>query len=94
MWWQQDRIRSSPRQGQLLRLAPGAILCVQGRTIEVEQRDVFETQHGRRVRYGCAGTDARSELWIQIEGTPTITWSSDGVEQNLSADDIEVWSEG
>ncbi|MDA1053992.1 MAG: hypothetical protein O3C40_26380 [Planctomycetota bacterium] len=93
-WWHQDRIRSSPREGKLLRLAPGAILCVHGRTIEVEQRDVFETDQGSILRFRCRDTDSHPELWIQVQPVPIIAWRCGDDEQYLSADDIEVWNEG
>ncbi|MEO8496092.1 MAG: hypothetical protein ABI614_13560 [Planctomycetota bacterium] len=93
-WWRQDRIRSSPREGQLLRLAPGAILCIAGCTVEVETRDVIETESGSIVRYCCRDADSHPELWISIRPVPSIVWSCGGKELDLATDDIEVWSEG
>lgn len=93
-WWRQDRIRSSPREGKLLRLAPGAILCIAGRTIEVESRDVIETGQGSILRYRCRDTDICPELWITLRPVPLIVWSCGGEELGLTVDDIEVWREG
>lgn len=93
-WWYRDRIRCSPREGKLLRLAPGAILCVAGRTIEVETRDVMEQNRGAILRYRCRDSDSRPELWVTFQAIPKIVWSCGGEEQHLAVDDIEVWSEG
>ena len=93
-WWYQDQIRCSPREGKLLRLVPGAIVCVSGNTLEVEMRDVVETAEGSVLRYRCRGDDLRSELWVTVAPVPIIVWRCDEVEDRLAADEIEVWSEG
>lgn len=93
-WWQKDRIRSSPREGKLLRLAPGAILCIAGKTIEVETRDVIESSEGSILRFRCRDADTHIELWITVQAVPIIAWSCGDEEFDLSVDDIEVWSEG
>ncbi len=93
-WWRQDRIRSSPREGKLLRLAPGAILYIAGRTVEVETRDVFETDQGSILRYRCRDMDSHPELWITVRPVSQIVWSCDGDELDLALDDLEIWSEG
>lgn len=93
-WWYRDRIRSSPCEGKLLRLAPGAILCVDGRTLEVQTRDVIETDAGSILRYRCRATDSHPELWVTVQAVPTIAWSCGDEERDLSVDDVEVWSEG
>ena len=60
-WWHRDRVRPSPREGKLLRLAPGAILCVAGRTIEVHRRDVIETDGGAILRVADQGPGIDAE---------------------------------
>lgn len=93
-WWQKDRIRSSPREGKLLRLAPGAILSIAGKTIEVETRDVIETSEGSILRFRCRDADTHSDLWVKVQAVPIIAWSCGGEERDLSVEDVEVWSEG
>ena len=93
-WWQKDRIRSSPSEGKLLRLASGAILSVNGTTIEVERRDVYETADGAVLRLHCRSNDAESDLWITGMGVPTIVWCCADTDHRLTTDDVEVWSEG
>ena len=93
-WWHRDRIRSSPREGKLLRLAPGAILCIAGKTIEVESRDVIETDEGSILRFRCRDADSHPELWITVQAIPIIAWSCGDDERDLAVDEIEVWSEG
>jgi len=93
-WWYRDQIRCSPREGKLLRLAPGAILCVSGSTMEVEARHVIDTAEGSVLKYRCRGEDTRSELWVTVAPVPNVVWCCDHDEVRLVADDIEVWSEG
>ncbi|MBC8351356.1 MAG: hypothetical protein H8E66_05185 [Planctomycetes bacterium] len=93
-WWYRDRIRSSPREGKLLRLSPGAVLCANGSTVEVQQRDVIETSQGSVLRYRCCGDDSPSELWVTFAPVPLIVWCCNRDEQRLAVDEIEVWSEG
>ena len=93
-WWRRDRIRSSPREGKLLRLAPGAILCIAGKAVEVEMRDVIETADGSVLRYRCRDTDSYPELWITLRPAPLIVWSCGDDAVDLAVEDIEVWSEG
>ena len=93
-WWYRDQIRSSPREGKLLRLAPGAILCVDGNTIEVLSREVIETTGGSILRYHCCGDKSHSELWVSVSQVPSAVWCCGGAEQRLVADEIEVWSVG
>ena len=62
--------------------------------VEVETRDVIETNDGSILRYRCRDSDTHPELWITLRPVPLIVWSSGGEELDLAADDIEVWSEG
>lgn len=93
-WWYRDQIRCSPREGKLLRLAPGAILCVSGITVEVETRDIIDTAEGSVLRYRCRGDGSRSELWVTVAPIQMVVWCRDEDEDRLAPDDIEVWSEG
>jgi hypothetical protein len=93
-WWYRDQIRSSPREGKLLRLAPGAILCVRGDTVEVESRDLIEAPEGAVLRYHCRGDDSRSELWVTAAPVSMIVWCHNECEERLTTDEVEVWSEG
>ncbi|HRX81492.1 MAG TPA: hypothetical protein P5307_20625 [Pirellulaceae bacterium] len=93
-WWYRDQIRSSPREGKLLRLAPGAILCVSGNTVEVETRDLVETPEGSVLRYRCRGDDCRPELWVTATPVSMVVWCRDECEERITEDEVEVWSEG
>lgn len=93
-WWQKDRIRSSPSAGKLLRLASGAILSINGTTVEVERRDTYETTDGAVLKLRCRSNDAESDLWVTGTGLPTIVWCCDQGETRLDPSEIEVWCEG
>ncbi len=93
-WWQVDRIRVSPREGQLLRLRPPCLLEVCSQPVEVRQRSVGQTQRGPYVVYHCVGEQGPCELWITPVGArygPRLRWIASGGERELSVDDVQVY---
>src|SRR5260221_14778876 len=52
-WWRTDRVRISPREGELLRLQPGCVLTVNGVPAEVRVRMVVHERDTRRGSYQC-----------------------------------------
>jgi hypothetical protein len=92
-WWRQDRIRSSPREGKLLRLVPGAVLSIDGRMLEVEQRDLMPTKASQLLRLRCRGVEGHSELWIHFDSDVELVWNCNGKETTISEDEVEVWCE-
>jgi hypothetical protein len=60
-WWAGDRIRASPRQGQLLCLGPGSILLLAGEPAQVLER---HTQ-GACVCYRCVTAAGECEIVVQ-----------------------------
>jgi hypothetical protein len=90
-WWRSDRIRTSPHEGRLLRVAAGSVLDIQGNRVEVRSRDVVETLYGPVVRYDCEGADSHCELWVSIQPVPMILCVEGEDEWELVADEVEVW---
>ena len=64
-WWSRDRIRSSPRQGRLLGLGPGAILVLAGEPARVLERRVDEAG----VVYVCTTAVGDREVLVRRDGT-------------------------
>jgi hypothetical protein len=91
-WWASDRIRISPREGRLLRLAPGALLGIEGEMLEVTQRTVHDLRSGPLVRYACRSADGDSELWVAALPELTIVWTRIGRDRRLRSDDLEIWA--
>lgn len=100
VWWQVDRVRSSPREGQLLRLPVGTVLCIAGELGEVLHRQATELAEGYLVCYTCRAHDGVWELRITVPhpvdaaASRAEVWirSRDGRQQRLAAHDIEIWS--
>lgn len=93
-WWQVDRVRISPREGQLLRLRPPCLIQVCSQPVEVQQRRVGQTPQGPYIVYHCRGEFGPSELWVSPVSAchgPRVRWIANGGEQGLSVDDIQVW---
>jgi hypothetical protein len=90
-WWNVDRIRVSPREGGLLRLVPGSIVCVAGTPLEITGRVVHGTSQGDWLQYRCSSTQADGDLWISTIPV-RIHWCQNGHECELTPDEIELWS--
>jgi len=91
-WWNKDRVRVSPREGRLLRVAVGSILFIEGERHQVLGRDTIDTSHGPVIRYQCESANAECELWVVATPIPTVLLVEDNDERELSNDDVEVWS--
>ncbi len=93
-WWQVDRIRVSPREGQLLRLRPPCLIQVCSQPLEVTRRRVHRTPRGPWVIYHCQGEFGPGELWVSPGGGrsgPRLRWITHRGERTLTEDDIQVW---
>lgn len=94
-WWRTDRIRISPREGELLRLIPGSVFSVFGVAAQVRTRCVIQADEGDIVQYECE-TDsglARLDVWLDHSpGDPRIQWSISGRSNTLHAQQIEVFA--
>ncbi len=92
-WWRIDRIRVSPRDGELLRLEPGSLLTVKGVPAEVRQKQSVDGPGGSRIRYECHAESGSARLEVRFvdEGSPLeIIWSASGKREALFAHQIEV----
>ena len=91
-WWSMDRIRVSPREGQLLRLGPGSVIIAGTDRWVVRGREVDPTSAGRLVRYRCGGDDSDVTLSaIGVEhGNGVLLTRSDG--RVFLAGEVEVFA--
>ncbi len=93
-WWRIDRIRSSPRDGELLRLSPGTIISVRSRLAEVVGRSVCQCDGGSSVVYQCRTADGEAVLSVRPLGSgryATLQWSENGSTEVLDEESIEVY---
>lgn len=93
-WWRRDRIRTSPREGEPLRVQPGDLLTVAGVTAEVTSRQVEELPNGTRIHLEC-GAAMAIDLELVAEGTITrMVWSAENTSRELTPADLEIWPRG
>jgi hypothetical protein len=93
-WWRSDRIRISPREGELLRLQPGSILMVNGIVAEIRSRAVIHASRGNGVHYECQTEHGSARLKVPFpdgEQRVDIIWSAAGRNQSLLECQIEVF---
>lgn len=93
-WWRTDRPRIARREGQLLRIAPPAIVRVNSELAEVLSRTAGQTVQGAYVVYDCrAGQEACQLRITPLAGhaASDIQWIRGGGQQSVTEDEIEVF---
>jgi hypothetical protein len=93
-WWRTDRVRISPREGELLRLRPGCVFTVHGVPAEVRARIVVPEFDRPRVSYECQTELGPASLEVDGpdgEGRSAIVWSRPGRREVLFEHQIEVF---
>lgn len=95
-WWRVDRIRVSPREGRLLRLAPPCYLEQGGELWLVESRAVGAGTTGSYVSYRCSTEGRQAVLTVTPArpGREQVQWIVNGACQTLSADEFDVYGAG
>jgi hypothetical protein len=81
----------------LLRLGPGAILDIHGRTVEVTSQRVDRRAGAIRIEYAVLTRDGRGHLRVDLPANgirPTIEWSDEISTRHLEEQQITVWREG
>lgn len=89
-WWRVDRIRVSPREGELLRLEPGSVIAVKGVGVEIRTK----RSTGSGVTYDCQTDDGPAQLEVGLSDDAfryNIFWSAAGLSQALAVHEIEVF---
>lgn len=93
-WWRTDRVRISPREGELLRLRPECVLSIAGKPVEVLRRHEVQTLSAQGVAYECRTDEgpARLEVRLTENGNQIeIRWSVSGRNEALDEHQIEVF---
>ena len=93
-WWRVDRVRASPRHGALLRLEESAVLRASGRYLQVQAREVGESQDGPYVKDWCDDGGTSVELWVFVVGErapPVVRWRCGAEEWTVSPTEIDVY---
>ncbi len=92
-----DRIRVSPSDGRLLRLAPPCALTIGSETVRVVSRTVSETAFGPVVSYECETDFGMAELTVRLTGdyrgglSSEITWTNEQSRQAIAEQDVVVY---
>jgi hypothetical protein len=93
-WWRVDRIRASPREGQLLRLRAPCLLRVGTQLVKIERRSVGQSGDGPYIVYDCSAEYGPCQLWVTPIGRthrPTLRWVQGGQASELSEEQVEVF---
>jgi hypothetical protein len=98
-WWDVDRVRISPREGQLLRLQSGSVIRICGEPFEVVERledGVSEESAGERessVYYLCRGGCVSGRLQVRLAGSGELraVWTVGMRVCALDVDQVEVF---
>ncbi len=95
-WWCVDRVRISPREGELLRLDVPCILRIGAKVVQVSKRRVGQKRGSPYVVYEGCDEHGPCELWVSPVGAttcPRVRWVSlDAMsELDIPAEEIEVF---
>lgn len=93
-WWRVDRVRISPREGELLRLRPAVLVMIAGRTMEVLRRHEVQTFREQGVRYECRTEEGYAQLDVRFCDNVSqlkICWSVSGRIEVLLEHQIEIF---
>jgi hypothetical protein len=93
-WWRIDRVRISPREGELLRLRPECVLIIAGKPVEVLRRQEVETSCAQGVRYECRTDEGTAQLEVRKSENANrleISWLFSGRIEALQEHQIEVF---
>jgi hypothetical protein len=100
-WLRVDQIRTSPRDGEIWRLEPGATLNIEGGRARVVARTIGEDARGPFVAYLCETIDGTGELSARPTGawsdfdrdawrTPQLNWREEGRSNAVDPAAVEV----
>ena len=91
-WWNQDRIRISPREGRLLTLQAPCIVEIHGDLVELTDRIVGQSSGGPDVVYRgkVVNNGATVELCVQ-PGDADVRWTKKGVTTMLAEHEFIVY---
>ena len=93
-WWRADRVRISPREGELLRLRSGCVLIIAGKPVEVLCRQEVQTACAQGVRYEFHTDEGKAQLEVRLSENANrleIGWSISGRIETLEEHQIEVF---
>jgi hypothetical protein len=93
-WWRADRVRISPREGELLRLRPECVLIIAGKPVEVLRRHEVQTRFAQGVRYECLTDEGPAELEVRLSENASrlkISWLVFGRIETLVEHQIEIF---
>lgn len=99
-WWKQDRIRTRPGEGRLLRLRPGTVLHVSAWPelapvdLEVVARGSDPAGSSPGVCYVCRTRRGEGHLWVTRNGRgeTNVQWRTGACVAELDPGEIEVFS--
>lgn len=95
-WWRADRVRISPRSGQMLRIEPPCILEIEGLRLAVQSREVFVDSDLPCIRYACCDEQGRSSEILarppmNADSQTLVEWITNDRRQLLDENEIGIY---
>ncbi|MGR9108759.1 MAG: hypothetical protein ACU843_17720 [Gammaproteobacteria bacterium] len=95
-WWRSDRIRISPGEGRLLRIAAPCILEIDGERWFVEFRESLRDEYGPSISYRCRDEkDRESEIRVSPSSHTgsrnEVLWTRDGQVRWLDESEVGIY---
>jgi hypothetical protein len=93
-WWRADRIRVSPREGRLRRLACGTLLRICDQWFEIESRTVTAGPGAVLVTYECTAANRKARLHVQTANAgdaDSVRWQDAAADREVDAATIEIF---
>ena len=93
-WWQSDRIRISLREGELLRLSPGALVIVEERAYWVTSQSARAGPDAEEVSYDLEGPQGPARLEVRGVSTKvprTLFLHENGRTRPLAEDRLDIY---
>src|SRR6187401_1548671 len=90
-WWRTDRIRVSPRDGELFRMTPDAVVIIRGVLFRNVSRRIVSLPGGAAIVYDCDSERKRCQLQVEPAALRRLTLIEGESETVLAEDDLEFF---
>ena len=90
-WWRTDRVRVSPRDGELFRLTPDAVVIIRGVQYQIVGRRLVSLPGGAAIVYDCDSERKRCQLQVEPAAPRRLMLIEGESETALTEDDLEIF---
>jgi len=90
-WWRGDRIRVSPTDGAILRLASKSVIAIRGEIFEVIGKRVVALAAGSAIVYDCVSVGSSCQVRVAVGSPRGLTLIDANGEGPLAEDDLATF---